>query len=74
MPLSVPQRSETKLTSGQHRSRLASRFAIAVLLSIAGLVAMFAWISILFMFNPEQVGLLNQFLSEWAKIHFGEQH
>ena len=28
----------------------------------------FAWISILFIFNPEKVGWLNKFLPEWAKI------
>ena len=31
----------------------------------------FAWISILFIFNPEKIGWLNKFLPEWAQIPLG---
>jgi hypothetical protein len=46
----------------------SSILAIAVLSSSATLIAVFAWISIQFIFNPEQVSWLNKFLPEWAKI------
>ncbi|YAF95913.1 MAG: hypothetical protein AB3A66_25855 [Nodularia sp. CChRGM 3473] len=47
---------------------LLSTLAIALLLSSAGLITAFAWISILFIFNPEQVGWVNKFLPEWVQI------
>ncbi|MBW4562475.1 MAG: hypothetical protein KME32_15250 [Mojavia pulchra JT2-VF2] len=50
---------------------LISTLAIAVLLSSAGLIIAFAWISILFIFNPEQIIWLNNFLPEWAQISLG---
>ncbi len=50
---------------------LTSTLAIAALLSSVGLLITFAWISILFIFNPEQIIWLNKFLPEWAQISVG---
>jgi hypothetical protein len=47
---------------------LISTLAIAALLSSVGLLIAFAWISILFIFNPEKIIWLNKFLPEWAQI------
>ncbi len=63
-----PKKKRLIYSSVPQRSGLASTVAIAVLLSSAGLTMTFAWISILFIFNPEKVGWLNKFLPEWAKI------
>ncbi len=55
---------------------LISTLAIAALLSSVGLLIAFAWISILFIFNPEKIIWLNKFLPEWAQIyvsHDGER-
>ncbi|BAY11603.1 hypothetical protein [Calothrix sp. NIES-2098] len=50
---------------------LTSTLAIAALLSSVGLLIAFAWISVLFIFNPEQIIWLNKFLPEWAQISVG---
>ena len=52
----------------KRKSLAASMFAMAILLSSAGIVVALSWISILFIFNPQQVLWLNPFLPEWAKI------
>nr|WP_138499177.1 hypothetical protein [Nostoc sp. PA-18-2419] len=49
-------------------SWLPSMLAIAILLSSASLVMAFAWISILFIFNPDQVSWLNKILPAWLQI------
>ena len=69
---SVPRTSDTNLTFGQRRSRLVSMVAIAVLLSSASFMAMFVWVSILVISNPEQLGWLNKILPEWAKFSIGD--
>lgn len=46
----------------QQGSWLASMVAMTVLLCSAGLITTFAWISIQFILNPEQVSWLNKFL------------
>jgi hypothetical protein len=51
----------------------SSILAIAVLSSTAVLITTFTWISIQFIFNPEQVSWLNKFLPEWAKISLGNR-
>jgi hypothetical protein len=53
-------------------SLILSTIAIAILLSSAGLIMAFAWISILFFFNPDQVIWLNNVLPEWAQIPLGQ--
>ncbi|BDI16034.1 hypothetical protein ANSO36C_18360 [Nostoc cf. commune SO-36] len=45
--------------------------AIAILLSSASLIMAFAWISVLFIFNPDQVSWLNKILPAWAQIPLG---
>lgn len=53
----------------QKRKSLAtSMFAIAILLASGGLVIAAGWISILFIFNPQQVSWLNDFVPGWVKI------
>ncbi|WP_017317348.1 hypothetical protein [Mastigocladopsis repens] len=52
----------------QQGSWLASMVAMTVLLCSAGLIATFAWISIQFILNPEQVSWLNKLLPGWEKI------
>ncbi len=51
----------------------ASMFAITVLLSSGVIVMALSWISILFMFNPQQVLWLNPFLPEWAKVAYNPE-
>ncbi len=53
-------------------SWLWSTLAIAILLSSASLITAFAWISVLFIFNPDQVSWLNQILPAWAQIPLGK--
>lgn len=60
-------------TSVKKGSRLSSMLVFAVLSGSAGLIGLFAWISILFIFNPQKVNWLNQVLPEWAKISFNQQ-
>lgn len=55
----------------QKKGWFSSTLAIAILLSGAGLVMAFTWFSILFIFNPAQIGWLNKFLPEWAQIPLG---
>ncbi|MEA5573910.1 hypothetical protein [Calothrix sp. UHCC 0171] len=50
-------------------SRLTSLLAVVFLLGIGSLVVAFAWISFLFIFNPQQVTWLNKLLPGWAQIH-----
>jgi len=55
----------------QRGSWLSSTLAIAILLSSASLIMAFAWISVLFIFNPDQVSWLNKILPAWAQIPLG---
>ncbi|MEC4815819.1 MAG: hypothetical protein SAK29_21475 [Scytonema sp. PMC 1069.18] len=48
--------------------RLGTVVAIAVLLSSAGLIVTFAWISIQLILNPYQVSWFNKLVPEWAQI------
>ncbi|MCG6137352.1 MAG: hypothetical protein MET45_22410 [Nostoc sp. LLA-1] len=57
----VSSKSQQKSPS---KGWLGSILAFALLLTSAALVMAFLWISILFIFNPEQVGWLNEFLPE----------
>ncbi|MEH2312169.1 MAG: hypothetical protein V7K35_12365 [Nostoc sp.] len=63
----------------KRRSWLSSMLAIsttgcayAILLSSASLIMAFAWISVLFIFNPDQVSWLNKILPTWAQIPLGK--
>jgi hypothetical protein len=70
----VVKKPQKKLKQG---SWLSSTLAIptaasyAILLSSASLIIAFAWISVLFMFNPDQVSWLNKILPAWAQIPLG---
>ncbi|TVP58452.1 MAG: hypothetical protein EA343_21490 [Nodularia sp. (in: Bacteria)] len=62
------KRFSSKPRQKSQRGWLWSMLAIALLLSSAGLIIAFTWLSILFIFNPEQVGWLNELLPEWVQI------
>ncbi len=70
----VAKKPQKKLKRG---SGLSSTLAIptvasyAVLLSSASVIMAFAWISVLFIFNPDQVSWLNKILPAWAQIPLG---
>ncbi|MGF2035064.1 MAG: hypothetical protein RMZ43_007085 [Nostoc sp. CmiVER01] len=57
------------------RSRSVSQrsvgYAYAILFSSASLIMAFAWISVLFIFNPDQVSWLNKILPAWIQIPLG---
>ncbi|AUS99858.1 hypothetical protein CLI64_05340 [Nostoc sp. CENA543] len=59
--------SESQLPKNK-RMKLSSVIAIAILLTGAGLVLSATWIGVLLIFNPEQVGWLNNFLPKWAQL------
>ena len=63
-----PARRVKRISKKQRGSWLLSMLAIALLSGSAALIGLFAWISFLFIFNPEQLGSVNKFLPEWAKI------
>ncbi|MHC5850486.1 hypothetical protein [Nostoc sp.] len=65
----VAKKPQKKLKRG---SWLSSMLAIAILLSSASLIMAFAWISVLFIFNPDQVSWLNKILPAWAQIPLGK--
>ncbi|MEH2449834.1 hypothetical protein [Nostoc sp.] len=64
----IAKKPQKKLKRG---SWLSSTLAIAILLSSASLIMAFAWISVLFIFNPDQVSWLNKILPAWAQIPLG---
>ena len=57
----------------KRKSLAASMFAVTILLSSAGVVIAISWISILFIFNPQQALWLNPFLPKWAKIAYNAE-
>ncbi|MBD2409344.1 hypothetical protein FACHB389_26890 [Nostoc calcicola FACHB-389] len=61
-----------RLQKPKRGSWLSSTLAIAILLSSASLVTIFAWISVLFIFNPDQLSWLNKILPTWAQIPLGK--
>lgn len=63
--------STTPKENSQWRNRLTSTLAIAILLSSVGVLISFSWLSILYIFNPEQIIWMNKFLPEWAQISRG---
>ena len=60
-----------KKTKKTQKTWGTSMLAFVILSSSIGLLALFAWISILLIFNPEKVGWLNIFLPEWARVSLG---
>ncbi|MBN3961913.1 hypothetical protein [Nostoc sp. NMS8] len=65
----VAKNLQKKLKRG---SWLSSILAIAILFSSASLIMAFAWISVLFIFNPDRVSWLNKILPAWAQIPLGK--
>lgn len=63
--------STTHQKNSQWGNRLTSTLAIAILLSSVGVLITFAWLSILYIFNPEKIIWMNKFLPEWAQISRG---
>jgi hypothetical protein len=55
-------------TANRRGSWLWSFVSLSILFSSAGLITAFGWISILLIFNPEQVTWLNKFLPAWAQV------
>ncbi|MEH2112738.1 hypothetical protein [Nostoc sp.] len=64
----VAKNPQKKLKGG---SWLSSMLAVAILFISASLIMAFAWISVLFIFNPDQVSWLNKILPAWAQIPLG---
>ena len=71
----IAKKPQKKLKRG---SWLSSTLAMptvvsyAILVSSASLIMAFAWISVLFIFNPDQVSWLNKILPAWAQIPLGK--
>ena len=57
----------------QRFSWLWSTLALTLLLSSAGIIIAFGWISVLYILNPAQVSWVNDFLPKWAKISTGKR-
>jgi hypothetical protein len=57
----------------QGHSWLWSTLALTLLLSSAGIIIAFGWISVLYILNPAQVSWVNDFLPKWAKISTGKR-
>jgi hypothetical protein len=74
-PSAGPRRRIAKKAQKQSRWRswLLSTLALTILLSSAGVIIAFGWISILFILNPEQVSWLNEYLPAGAKIAVSKQ-
>ncbi|MEH1938016.1 MAG: hypothetical protein V7L14_30800 [Nostoc sp.] len=66
----LAKKPQKKLKRG---SWLSSMLAIAILFTSASLIMAFAWISVLFIFNPDQVSWLNKILPAWAQIPLGHE-
>ncbi len=60
--------SSRRQKAKKRKSLTTSMLAATILLGSAGLVIAISWISILFIFNPQQVNWLNSFLPLRAKI------
>lgn len=60
--------SKTSHQQAKRGNWLSSTLAIAILSGSAGSIIFIAWLSILFIFNPAQIGWINKFLPEWAQI------
>jgi hypothetical protein len=65
--------SKSIIKQPQRRNWLSYILALAFLLGSAGLIVTFAWVSILYIFNPGQVIWLNDILPVWAKIPLGKE-
>jgi len=66
---------KTKFTqdSSHKGNRISSIVAIAFLLTTGGLLVSLAWVSVLFILNPSELGWLNQLLPVWARISLSRE-
>ena len=61
--------NDQKAKSTQNdRKFISQTVAIAFLLASGGVLVSLAWVSILFIFNPSDLGWLNQLLPVWARV------
>ncbi|MBN3949002.1 MAG: hypothetical protein HWQ38_22075 [Nostoc sp. NMS7] len=72
----VAKKPQKKLKRGSWLSSMLAMSttgcAYAILLTSVSLIMAFAWISVLFIFNPDQVSWLNKILPAWAQIPLGK--
>ncbi|WP_414527394.1 hypothetical protein [Nodularia chucula] len=78
----TPQSSQKNLSDANANQRLSSKspqksqsggwlwssLAIAILLSSVGLMVAFIWFSVVFIFNPDELGWVNELLPEWIQL------
>ena len=64
---------QKKPQPSQWQSFLSSTLALSLLLSIAGAIIGFGWLSVLFILDPTQVSWVNEYLPQWAKISTGKR-
>ncbi|MFN6475746.1 hypothetical protein [Nostoc sp. DedQUE07] len=71
----VAKKPQKKLKRGSWLSSILAMptaASYAIILSSASLIMAFAWISVLFIFNPDEVSWLNKILPAWAQIPLGK--
>jgi hypothetical protein len=71
---SVRREPKSLKTSVKKESWLSSMLAVGILSGSAALIALFVWISLIFILNPEKLSWLNNVLPEWAKISSQQEH
>lgn len=71
---SVRRKAKPLETSVKMESWLSSMLAVGILSGSAALIALFVWISLIFILNPEKLSWLNNVLPEWAKISSQQEH
>ncbi|NEU75669.1 hypothetical protein PI95_024685, partial [Hassallia byssoidea VB512170] len=71
---SVRREAKPLETSVKMESWLSSMLAVGILSGSAALIALFVWISLIFILNPEKLSWLNNVLPEWAKISSQQEH
>ncbi|AFZ22900.1 hypothetical protein Cylst_0565 [Cylindrospermum stagnale PCC 7417] len=77
--LNPPHKSATKRVADKPQKKsprggwLSTTLALVFLLASGGLIMAFTWISILYIFNPDQLGWLNKILPAWAQIPLGNR-
>jgi len=70
----VLRKAKPLKTSVKKESWLSSMLAVGILSGSAALIALFVWISLIFILNPEKLSWLNNLLPEWAKISSQQEH
>ncbi|BAZ17834.1 hypothetical protein NIES4071_97140 [Calothrix sp. NIES-4071] len=65
--------TNTSQVSQKKSWRLTSFLAIVILFLLTSLVIGFAWISFLFIFQPQQIAWINKLLPQWAQINVSSE-